>query len=145
MSKPTTPSPAIAVKACVIQDGQLLLIQRRSNDVHRPNTWDIPGGRLEVGENPYDGLRRETREEVGLEIEIQLPVDVQFFTRDDGQQITMLIFSCTPVSSTVRLSAEHQAFAWKPLTAPAEEFPLWLRPVVERIREFGLLPRVKRV
>lgn len=98
-----------------------------------------------MGENPYEGLKRETQEEVGLEIDIQLPVDVQFFTRDDGQQITMLIFLCLPLTTQVRLSAEHQAFAWKALTAPVAEFPEWLRPVVQRINQFGLLPRAEGV
>lgn len=141
----STPTTAIAVKACIFQDGQLLLIQRQPNDSHKPGTWDIPGGRLETGEDPYLGLKRETREEVGLEIDIQLPIDVQWFTRDDGQQITMLIFVCVPLSSQVRLSAEHQAFAWKPLTAPLTEFPDWLHLVVQRVTQFQLLPRSKGV
>jgi 8-oxo-dGTP diphosphatase len=34
--------------------------------------WDIPGGFLEEGEHPLDGIRRELREETGLEVE---PVD----------------------------------------------------------------------
>jgi len=30
---------------------------------HKPGTWDIPGGRLELGEDPFLGLKRETHEE----------------------------------------------------------------------------------
>lgn len=139
------PQTAIAVKACIIENGQILLIQRRSTDVHKPNTWDIPGGRLDLDEDPYLGLKRETLEEVGMEIDIQLPVDVHWFTRDDGQQITMLIFSCAPLNAEVRLSPEHQAFTWKSLTAPLAEFPEWLRPVIQRINDFQLLPLMKGV
>lgn len=137
MSTPTIPPEycRLAVKACVVHNGQLLLIQRRPNDVHKPNTWDIPGGRLDWGEDPYEGLRRETKEEVQLEIEITLPVDVHHFTRDDGQRITMLIFLCSPKTTQVRLSEEHQAFQWIPLSAPLDEFPAWLRPVVERLNK----------
>lgn len=125
----------LAVKACLVKDGQLLLIQRRPNDVHKPGTWDIPGGRLDWGEDPYKGLKRETREEVALEIDIQLPVDVHHFIRDDGQCITMLIFLCTPQSTQVRLSEEHTAHEWVPLTAPSDQFPEWLQPVVERLNK----------
>lgn len=111
------------------------MIQRRPTDVHKPNTWDIPGGRLDWGEDPYEGLKRETREEVTLEIEIKFPLDVQYFTRDDGQRITMLIFLCIPQQTKVRLSEEHIAHQWVPLTAPSAQFPEWLRPVVERVRK----------
>lgn len=125
----------LAVKACIVHEGQLLLIQRRPTDVHAPNTWDIPGGRLDWGEDPYEGLRRETREEVTLEIEIKFPLDVQYFTRDDGQRITMLIFLCAPQTTQVRLSEEHTAYLWVPLAAAPEQFPEWLRRVVERVRK----------
>jgi ADP-ribose pyrophosphatase YjhB (NUDIX family) len=36
----------------------------------RRGYWDLPGGFLEQGEHPAEGLRREVREETGLQIEI---------------------------------------------------------------------------
>jgi len=56
---------ALAVKAFIIKDGKALLLKRRLNDEHKPGTWDIPGGRLEAGEDPISGLRREVKEEAG--------------------------------------------------------------------------------
>jgi ADP-ribose pyrophosphatase YjhB (NUDIX family) len=54
-------------QALVEQDGRVLLGRR----AHEPSggLWDIPGGFLDEGEHPLDGLRREVREETGLEIE----------------------------------------------------------------------------
>src|SRR5690242_1955170 len=94
----------IAVKAFIIKDDKLLLLKRRSNDVHKPGDWDIPGGRLELGEDPFLGLKRETKEETGLDITIQRPLDIHHFTRDDGQIITMLIFLCEPGAGEITLS-----------------------------------------
>jgi len=51
----------VAAKSFVIKDNHLLLIKRRPNDVHKPGVWEIPGGRLEPGENPFEGLKRETK------------------------------------------------------------------------------------
>ena len=52
----------IAVKSFIMNsENKLLLIKRRSNDVHKPGQWDIPGGRLELGEDPFLGLKRENK------------------------------------------------------------------------------------
>ena len=116
----------IAVKSFIINsENKLLLIKRRSNDVHKPGQWDIPGGRLELGENPFLGLKRETKEETNLDIDIVSPLHVQHFTRDDGQKITMLIFFCRPKNIDLRLSEEHTEHSWVNLDQK-EKIPSWL-------------------
>jgi 8-oxo-dGTP diphosphatase len=51
----------------VDSDGRLLLV-RRARDPYG-DTWDVPGGFLEEAEHPLDALRRELREETGLDVE----------------------------------------------------------------------------
>jgi ADP-ribose pyrophosphatase YjhB (NUDIX family) len=53
--------------ALCVQDGRLLLARRKAEPFR--GRWDIPGGFLEEGEAPLDGLRRELKEETGLEVE----------------------------------------------------------------------------
>jgi 8-oxo-dGTP diphosphatase len=114
-----------AAKAFIVRHGKLLLLKRRPNDPHMPETWDNPGGRLELGENPYSGLLRETNEETGLSINILLPLDVHYFVRDDGQQITLIVFLCElkDIDSEINLSEEHTEYLWKNLSDSIEEFP----------------------
>src|SRR5205814_7881480 len=50
---------------CRDTDGRILLV-RESDD-----RWWLPGGGVEHGEHPFDALRREVREETGLEVEIR--------------------------------------------------------------------------
>jgi 8-oxo-dGTP diphosphatase len=56
--------------ACALvldEDGRLLLARRACEP--DKGKWDLPGGFLDEGEHPLDALRRELREEAGLEIE----------------------------------------------------------------------------
>ena len=54
--------------ALVEDEGGRVLLARRAAEPDR-GKWDIPGGFLEEGEHPLDGLKRELREETGLEVE----------------------------------------------------------------------------
>jgi 8-oxo-dGTP diphosphatase len=60
-SKPT------AGALVVDEQGRVLLGRRRGEPF--AGCWDIPGGFLEEGEHPLDGMRRELREETGLDVE----------------------------------------------------------------------------
>lgn len=103
----------LSVKSFVLdKEDNLLLIKRSTQDPHKPGAWEIPGGRLELGEDPFQGLKRETREEIGLEIEIIHPLRVHHFTRDDGQKITMITFFCRFNKGNIELSGEHEYYNW---------------------------------
>lgn len=102
----------IAVKSFIIDNNRLLLIKRRDDDIHFPGAWEIPGGRLELGEDPFEGLKRETKEETGLDIDILNPLKIDHFTRQDSQKITMIIFLCKPLSNSIKLSQEHTEYVW---------------------------------
>ncbi len=56
-----------AVQGLLVRDGKVLLGRRGIEPAL--GLWDLPGGFLEEGEEPLDGLRREFLEETGLEVE----------------------------------------------------------------------------
>lgn len=62
-------NPVPAVAALVVDEAGRLLLARRAVDPDA-GLWDTPGGFLDEGEDPVDGLRRELLEEAGVEVEI---------------------------------------------------------------------------
>ena len=95
------------------KDGKYLVLLRSAEKY--PNVgakWEIPGGRLDLGEDPILGLMREVREETGLYVDVLFPMSVRHFVRDDGQIITMLVFLCKPKGGEIKLSEEHECFDW---------------------------------
>lgn len=56
-------------KVLVLNDeGQLLVLRRSLNDLHRPGGYDFPGGDIEADESIEDGVVREAHEEAGLQL-----------------------------------------------------------------------------
>lgn len=127
----------IGVKAFIVQGGKVLFIRRRNNDPHNPGMWDLPGGRVDLGEDPRIGLVRETKEETNVDIEVGPPLDVQHFTRQDGQVITLLFFFCRKISGEIKLSEEHTEYLWVNMANPEVSLPPWLLPVIENYKHMS--------
>lgn len=58
----------IGIKGLLVRDGKILLQQDTVTHT-RPPIWELPGGGLDYNETFQDGLRREVREENGLEVD----------------------------------------------------------------------------
>jgi 8-oxo-dGTP diphosphatase len=56
------------VGALILRRGRVLLVERGREPLK--GYWSLPGGVLETGETLEDGLRREVREETGLEVKV---------------------------------------------------------------------------
>lgn len=57
-----------AQKAFIVSRGNLLLVKKSADDPFHPNEWEVPGGRMEFGEKLDEHIKREVKEEVGLDI-----------------------------------------------------------------------------
>lgn len=62
-----------AQKAFIVNENCLLLVKKSKDDPFHPNEWEVPGGRMEFGEDIEAHIKREVREEVGLEIQPREP------------------------------------------------------------------------
>ena len=91
------PTPLVGGDAAVIDDkGRILLIQRADN-----GKWAMPGGALDVGETPAEGVVREALEETGVHCRVLSLVGV-FDSRLCGTQsrhhLYHFVFLCEPLS-----------------------------------------------
>jgi ADP-ribose pyrophosphatase YjhB (NUDIX family) len=68
------PCPLVGVGVLVVEGDRILLVKRESDP--GKGRWSIPGGLLEVGEPLRDGAKRETKEETGIDTEIDDLLDV---------------------------------------------------------------------
>lgn len=85
--------PHYDVTAAVIRrDGQVLIAQRPLEGM-LGGLWEFPGGKVEAGETLADCLRREIREELGVEIEVGQPI-VKIKHSYTHFKITLHAFSC---------------------------------------------------
>lgn len=58
--------PGVGVAVFILKNGRFIMGHRQG--AHGYDTWGLPGGHLEFGESWEEGVIRETREEVGVEI-----------------------------------------------------------------------------
>lgn len=117
MSEEVSPKLFIATKAFIEHEGKLLILRESSvyEDGTHAGEFDLPGGRLHPGERFDDALRREVREETGLEIMIHEPIHVVEWrpvVRDESWQIVCVFFRATCRSGEVTLSSDHNELRW---------------------------------
>jgi 8-oxo-dGTP pyrophosphatase MutT (NUDIX family) len=76
---------AFVQKAFVASEGKLLLVQKAPSDPYYPGLWEVPGGRMKLGEDQDAHIRRETWEETGINVTPGAPFHLwQWFMPDPG-------------------------------------------------------------
>jgi len=106
----------IVVAGVVFENDKALILQRNSDEDIFPNMWELPSGKREPFESSVDALKREIMEEVGIDVEIIMPVstfEYQIEKPDEIRDTTQINFLVKlKSSSNIKLSSEHQSFAW---------------------------------
>jgi 8-oxo-dGTP diphosphatase len=107
--------------AGIIPRGKTVLVLRRSlADRFLPGAWDLPGGGLEPGEPPEEGIVREVLEETGLHVRVVqiLGSKNYMLNPDTGERNkVMIVYLLRSIGSLeCRLSSEHDEFRWVPVS-----------------------------
>jgi len=128
--------PVLAVAAIIVDNGEILLV-KRANEPAR-GKWSPPGGVVELGESLVDAVRREVREECGLEIEVDGLLDVVEVVRRDSKgrirfHYVILDYLAHPTGGELRPGEDASEVRWIPLRELENyEITQSLRKLVER-------------
>ncbi len=128
--------PLLVTAALIEHQGKILLTRRRE-DAPYPLLWEFPGGKVEPGEDPRDGVVREIREELGIDVEAGTIYDV-IYHRYPERTVLVLAYRCSWLGGEI-VELEVSGHRWV-LPEELTRFPLLPAdvPLAERIaRESG--------
>lgn len=114
--------PTKAVKAIIVENGKLLLLQRNPATRNGEDSWDLPGGLIEPSENPVDALTRECQEEIGMPVLVGDKATSWEFIRPKDDKTVFVqnyIVDIAGPSSLIHLSDEHIRYEWVSLESIA--------------------------
>lgn len=120
----------------LLRDGKVLILKRGSAAPTYPKIWDTLGGHVSERESAEDCMRREAKEECGLDVEIKKSGRVYEYVDSYGRSI-VIPYLLESESDEVKLSSEHIEYKW---IKPEEIKDLECVPdLKESCRLFGLL------
>lgn len=99
------------VVAAIIKDQDQLLIAKRHSKDPLAGKWEFPGGKMEPGETPEEGLVREIREELRVEVKIESFYDDNVYGPKDQEAIHLLFYWAKVLSGEVT-SVVHDDVKW---------------------------------
>ena len=97
------------VGALIEDNGEILVCQRLDND-RFGSQWEFPGGKVEKGEDKIKALKRELKEELGVDIEVGELIDV-FEDEIPVMKIFAYLYRCSITKGTPRC-IECQKLEW---------------------------------
>jgi len=119
--------------AVIVDDAGRVLLSRRPDEAHQGGLWEFPGGKLETGESTADALRRECREELGIEVEAHRPL-IRVHHRYDDLCVLLDVHLVSAYAGKPA-GLEGQPLAWvHPTSLDAYPLPAADRPIVNAIR-----------
>lgn len=101
---------------------------------HTTGNWLLPGGKINKGENSTDGLKREIKEETGIEtFKINKILDINSWIEGDKGSCVVTFLVDTPDISKIKLSDEHMEYAWVGLN-DLDKYQFWHEDIKKRIK-----------
>jgi len=96
----------VSVKGVCVRDGRVLLLRNEREE------WELPGGKLEPGEDPSTCVAREITEETGWTVRVGPILDSWQYHVRDGLDVLIVTYGCfVDTDAPVTVSPEHKEAA----------------------------------
>lgn len=94
----------VSIKGVIFRNGQVILLKNEREE------WELPGGRLEKGEDPRQCLTREIQEELGIKASVEHIVDSWLYPVLPNKEVLIVTYFCRLLDerSVLRISHEHK-------------------------------------
>ena len=107
----------LTVRGICEYEGKILLLQLRSKSAHDAGKWEIPGGKVKKCEFFDAALKREYKEETGLDIKIDSlynAIQKNYTACKTGEKVKsiQIIMKVSTNSDEVVISEEHDMYGW---------------------------------
>jgi len=113
-------------------DWKILLIYKSDTEDVNPNSFDIPWWRVNRWEKLEEAIKREVKEEVNLDIEIDRISRSRWFTKWDMYLVWITYVVKCQNTNNIKLSEEHTWYFWKNKNEILDgDFPDWLKEEVK--------------
>jgi 8-oxo-dGTP diphosphatase len=134
---------SIAAYSLIINEGKFLLLQRaRDGRLAKAGEWELPGGKVNLGESPQAAAARETLEETGLSVQAREPLVItsRLESKVSLTAIVTMVFRATHAPGEISLSPEHKEYKWvTKKEAKSLATVSYLQPAVEAAETQGFL------
>lgn len=129
---PRAAGPAVVVGAAILDDDRRLLAAQRAAPAALAGRWELPGGKVEAGEDDRDALCRECEEELGVHVRLGARVGGDWPIGPNG--ILRVWFA--EITEGEPRPLEHAALRW--LTPDQIEDLPWLPADLPLVREIAV-------
>jgi 8-oxo-dGTP diphosphatase len=127
------------IVAAVIRRGGRILICQRARGLAMPLRWEFPGGKIEPGETERAALRRELREELGIEARPGAPLARIRHRYAETGELELTFFAVDEFTGEIGAdfpNAIFEAIAWEPADRLSTyDFLPADRPLIELLME----------
>lgn len=138
-----TPRFVVNAEAAVYRDGEYLLAERSAEEDHAAGALSLIGGKVERSEPSRAVLaktvRRELREEVGVEVDELEYVTSAGFESDTGDNVVNVVFLASYAGGTARPREPEEVAAvhWRTLESirSDEMIPAYIRAYIDQVEE----------